>query len=80
MTFEELLSIVGAVLLSLGGGAAIVLGLSKYLGGIIAARILERKKAAYTREQGLLVRRRNVYAKLALIPSDLSPVRWGGNT
>lgn len=63
---SELLSLVGAILLSLGGGAAIVFALSKWLGGVWAGRILENERATLTREHELLVRRRNVYTKLAL--------------
>lgn len=66
MAFSELLSISGAVLLSLGGGAAIVFALARWLGGVWAGRILENERATLTREQELLVRRRNVYTKLAL--------------
>jgi hypothetical protein len=66
MTFQDLLSLSGTILLSLGGGAAIVAALGKFLGDISAARILEREKAISAREQELLIRRRNVYSKLAL--------------
>jgi hypothetical protein len=66
MSLSDLLSISGAVLLSLGGGSAIVFALSKWLGGVWANRILENERASLAREQELLVRRRNVYAKLAL--------------
>jgi hypothetical protein len=43
-----------------------VFALSKWLGGVWAGRILESQRASLTREQELLVRRRNVYAKLAV--------------
>ena len=66
MQFNDLLSIVGAVLLSLGGGAVIVFALAKWLGGVWAGRILENERAALSREHELLVRRRNVYTKLSL--------------
>jgi hypothetical protein len=65
MPFDALLSIVGSVLLALGGGVAVVWALSKYLGGIWASRILEQERASIAREHELLVRRRDVYAKLA---------------
>ena len=61
-----IIEIVGAVFLSLGGGVAIVFALSKWLGGIWAGRILENERAQLAREHELLVRRRNVYTKLAL--------------
>ena len=63
---NDLLSIVGAISLSLGGGAAIVFALSKWLGGVWVGRILEHERAVAAKEQELLIRRRNVYAKLAL--------------
>ncbi len=65
MSFHDLLSISGAILFSLGGGAAIVFALSKWLGDLWAGKILENEKSALAREQELLVRRRNVYSKLA---------------
>lgn len=61
-----ILEIVGAVFLSLGGGSVVVFALSKWLGGVWANRILEDKRAEIAREYELLVRRRNVYTKLAL--------------
>lgn len=66
MTFADLLSLVGAILLGVGGGAAIVFALSKWLGGVWAERILENERNAAAREHELLGRRRNVYTKLAL--------------
>ena len=66
MPIQELLEIIGAILFSLTGGAAVVFALSKWLGGVWAGRILENERSALVREQELLVRRRNVYAKLAL--------------
>jgi hypothetical protein len=62
---SALLSVIGSALFAVGGGAFIVATLSKYLGGIWANRILENEKARETREQELLIRRRNIYAKLA---------------
>ena len=52
----------------------------KYLGGIIAARILEKETAAQPREQELLVGREKRLRKARANPSDVSPVRWEGNT
>ena len=66
MSFVDLLSIAGSVLFAIGGGAAIVFCLAKWLGGVWATRILESERASTAREQELLVRRRNVYAKLAV--------------
>lgn len=65
MTFPDLLSIAGSVFVALGGGAVLVFALAQWLGGIWAARIVERDKLSGAREQELLVRRRNVYGKLA---------------
>lgn len=66
MTFLDYLKIAGSVLFSVTGGAALVFALSKWIGGVWAAKIIENEKAKLTREQELLVRRRNVYAKLAV--------------
>jgi len=66
MSFQDLLSIAGSVLLALGGGSVLVFALAKWLGGVWAGRILEAEKARLVREQELLVRRRNAYAKLAV--------------
>lgn len=59
------LELVGAILLSLGGGTAIVYALSKHLASLWAQRTIEREKAELGRQQELLIRRRNVYAQLA---------------
>lgn len=45
MAFEEMLKIASLILVSFGGGAAIVVGLSSWLGGIWAGRILQTEKA-----------------------------------
>jgi hypothetical protein len=66
MGLSDFLSIAGAVLLALGGGTAIVYAFAKWLGGVWANRILENERASATREHELLIRRRNVYAKLAI--------------
>jgi hypothetical protein len=66
MEFSELMEVVGAIALSLGGGAAIVFALSKWLGNIWAGRILENEKASLAREHELLIRRRDVYSSLAV--------------
>jgi len=66
MNFADLLSIAGSVFVALGGGAVLVFALAQWLGGIWAARIVEREKIIGVREQELLVRRRNVYGKLAV--------------
>jgi hypothetical protein len=66
MQVPELMEIVGAITLSLGGGAVIVFALSKCLGNIWAGRILENEKSNLAREHELLVRRRDVYSNLAV--------------
>ncbi len=38
MTFSELSTIVAAIIVSLGGGGAIILGLSNWIGWILADR------------------------------------------
>ncbi len=65
MNFSDLLEICGAILLSLGGGAVIVFALSKWLGGVWAARILLNEDAHKQQVFEALVRRRNIYTKLA---------------
>jgi hypothetical protein len=65
MTFGDLSRIAGTILLSLGGGAAIVAALARWMAGIWAGRILEQERATQVRETELLVRRRDVYSALA---------------
>jgi hypothetical protein len=50
MNFKDVLSIVVAVLASLGGGGAIVLALSSWLGKVWANRLMEVDKAKYARD------------------------------
>ncbi|MBI3650850.1 MAG: hypothetical protein HY231_07345 [Acidobacteria bacterium] len=50
MTWEDIFKTVGAVVFSLGGGGAIVIAFSSYLGKIWADRILEADKAKYQSE------------------------------
>jgi hypothetical protein len=50
MTLNEILSVSGGVLVSLGGGAAIVIACSSWLGKIWASRILESEKAQLQKE------------------------------
>jgi hypothetical protein len=66
MSFSDFMSLTGSVLLALGGGVAVVVALANWLGDLFAARILERERLAGAREQEILVRRRNVYAKLSV--------------
>lgn len=66
MSFPELSYIAGAFLLSFGGGAAIVFVLSRWLGGVWAKRIIATEEAQEARAQELLIRRRDVYSKIAV--------------
>lgn len=50
MTLRDVFATAAAVLFSLGGGAAIVLALSSWLGKVWANRILEREKAALAKD------------------------------
>ena len=50
MTLKEVWEIAGAVILSLGGGGAIVVALSSWLGKVWASRILEEDRAKFARE------------------------------
>ena len=62
---KEAFEFAGAVLFAFGGGSAVVFALSKHLAAIWAQRTIEREKANIIREQELLVRKRNIYAKLS---------------
>jgi hypothetical protein len=62
---KDLPSLVVTFLLSLGGVSAIVLSLASWLGKIIAERILEQERVVRSRETDLLMRRRDVYSRLA---------------
>lgn len=50
MEIKEVFEIAGAILASLGGGSAIVLGLSSWLGKVWANRILENEKAEHSKD------------------------------
>lgn len=50
MTIAEVWKVVEAVLLSLGGGSAIVLGFSNWLGKVWANRLMEKERAAHAAE------------------------------
>jgi len=50
MQLTDLAKIVVSVLVSLGGGGAIVLGLSSWLGKVWAERLMEKEKAHYQKE------------------------------
>jgi hypothetical protein len=50
MQLPDLAVIVASVLLSLGGGGAIVLGLSGWLGKVWAERLMEKEKARYQKD------------------------------
>lgn len=50
MTWEETLKIAGVILGSLGGGGAIVFGLSNWLGKVWAERLMTKERAYHERE------------------------------
>ena len=50
MNLQEIFAIAGAVVVSLGGGGAIVVGISSWLGKVWANRILENQKAEHQKE------------------------------
>ena len=50
MSIQQIWEIAGAILVSLGGGGAIVVGLSSWLGKVWANRILENEKSAHSKE------------------------------
>lgn len=64
MTSTDLFQLSSFILLSLGGGAAIVAALSRWLGGIWAGRILKEHEAELTTTLDALTRKRNIYSKL----------------
>lgn len=65
MTLTDILYGAGALLVSFGGGALIVGALSKWLGELWAQRILDRERENTYRDRELLIRRRDVYRRLA---------------
>lgn len=65
MTFNELLQLAGSILVSFWGGALVVAALSRWLGGIWAARILKDHEAGLRTTFDALTRRRDMYSKLA---------------
>ena len=50
MNMNDIFSIVGTLILSLGGGGGIVFGLSSFLGKVWASRFLEQEKSALQRQ------------------------------
>ncbi|HGY9588656.1 TPA: hypothetical protein ACOJP0_001439 [Vibrio harveyi] len=62
MGIETAFNIVSAVLVSIGGGAAVILALSSFLGKLWAERILSEEKAKYEKE---LERYRDELAQLS---------------
>jgi hypothetical protein len=50
MELSEMFKLVGAILVSLGGGAAIIFGFSNWLGKVWANRLMEKEKATHARE------------------------------
>ena len=65
MDLKNIFEITTAILASFGGGAVIVVALSKWLGGLWASRILESEQFKHRLEQDLIARRRDIYAELA---------------
>lgn len=50
MTFKDYLDLVGAVIFALGGGSAIVLAMSSWLGKLWADRIMENARSTHQKE------------------------------
>lgn len=50
MTLKDILGIASAILVSLGGAGAIILGLSNWLGKVWADRLLQRERASHELE------------------------------
>jgi hypothetical protein len=70
MNANDALKIAGAVVASLGGGGAIVLGLSGYLGKIWADRGLERQKQEYAQLSIVLTNRLELASKQVQVELD----------
>ena len=60
MSIDDMLSIVAGIIVSLGGGAAIVFGFSSWLGKVWANRLMEVEKAKHVKE---LERLRNEFVQ-----------------
>jgi hypothetical protein len=71
MQIADLFYAAGAVIISFGGGAAIVGALAKWLGELWAKRILDQEKESAYRDRELLIRRRDIYKKLSTSMSIL---------
>lgn len=69
MTVKTIFEVAAAIIMSLGGGAALVLALSSFLGKTWAERLLEREKAAYAAELESL--RRSYSEELEHVRSSL---------
>jgi hypothetical protein len=69
MTFTQIIEAVAAVLVALGGGGAVVLGLSNYLGKLWADRLMARDRAEH--ETMLAGLRSEQEKKLAELRADL---------
>jgi len=65
MSLSDFLYAAGAVVASLGGGAALVLGISSYLGKIWAERILEKEKHQFEVEITRLTSELSLQVELA---------------
>jgi hypothetical protein len=63
--FIDAMTHVAAFLLSLLGGSAVVFALSNWLGGVWAKRILDNEHEKSYRERELIMRKRDIYARLA---------------
>lgn len=66
MNIQEILQVTASVFITLGGASVIIFALAKWLADLWQARIIEDRKSGLLREHELLIRRRNVYAKLVV--------------
>jgi hypothetical protein len=63
---EEVIEITLVIISSSGFSGAITLGMSHWLGKIWADRLIDRERAKLKSDEEALVRKRDVYAKLAI--------------
>ena len=63
---EDVIRITLLIIGSIGSSGAIILGMSNWLGKIWADRLIERERAKLKSDEEALVRKRDVYTKLAI--------------
>ncbi len=67
--FQDFLNFAGSLLVAVGGASAVILGLSKWFGGVLADKLLEKDKAKY--QQNLEDLKARYQAELEKTKNDL---------